>query len=160
MGTATTSGIDHLAELIKGINVAMLTTVDRTGNLHSRPMMTLRRSTDGALWFFTEASSHMVDDVNGHHPVNICYVDAKQERYVSVSGRGRIVNDGAKKAELWESRLAKWMPKGFQDPSVILLRIEVQEAEFWDSGGAREISAALEVNVGEKAVRNEKISFR
>ncbi|HWN93604.1 MAG TPA: pyridoxamine 5'-phosphate oxidase family protein [Methylomirabilota bacterium] len=160
MERATTSALDHLAELIRGIDVAMLTTVDRTGNLHSRPMMALRKTTDGALWFFTEASSHMVDDVAGHHPVSIGYVDAEHGRYVSVSGRARVVGDRAKKAELWESRLAQWLPNGFEDSSVALLRIEVQEAEFWDSGGAREISAAVEFNVREAAVRNEKISFR
>ena len=160
METATMSALDHLTELIRGIDVAMLTTVDRTGHLHSRPMMTLRKTMDDALWFFTEASSHMVDDVNGHHPVNVSYVGTDHGRYVSVSGRARVVSDRAKKAELWERRLAKWLPNGFEDKSVILLRIEVQEAEFWESSGAREVSAAVEFKVGNTAVRNEKILFR
>jgi general stress protein 26 len=160
METATTSALEHLSELIRNIGVAMLTTVDRTGHLHSRPMMTLRNTADNALWFFTQASSHMVDDVNGHHPVNLSYVDSTRGRYISVNGRARVVNDRAKKTALWERRLGAWLPKGCEDASVILLRIEVHEAEVWDSSGEREISASVEFNVNDGTMRNEKISFR
>jgi general stress protein 26 len=158
METTTASALDHLTEIICGIDVAMLTTVDRTGHLHSRPMMTLRKPADGALWFFTQGHSHMVDDVNGHHPVNISYVDSAQGRYVSVSGRARVVNDRAKKEELWERRLGAWLPDGFEDSSVVLLRVEVQEAESWESNNDREITATIEF--GKHGVRNEKLSFR
>lgn len=160
METETTSALEHLSELIRGIDVAMLTTVDRTGHLHSRPMMTLRSTTDNALWFFTQASSHMVDDVNGHHPVNLSYVDSARGRYISVSGRARVVNDRAKKSELWERRLSAWLPKGCDDSSVILLRIEVHEAEVWDASGEREVSASVEFKVNGGGMRNERISFR
>jgi general stress protein 26 len=160
METATTSALDHLTELIHGIDVAMLTTMDRTGHLHSRPMMTLRKTTEGALWFFTQGHSHMVDDVNGHHPVNISYVDSARGRYVSVSGRARVVSDRAKKTELWERRLAAWLPKGVEDSSLVLLRVEVEEAEFWESSSEREITATVEFETRAGGVRNEKISFR
>lgn len=159
METPTMSAIDRLTEVIRNVDVAMLTTVDRTGHLHSRPMMTLQKTIDNALWFFTEASSCMVDDVNGHHPVNVSYVDAKCGCYISVSGRARVVNERTKKAELWERRLAEWLPNGFEDKSVVLLRVEVQQAEFWDSSKAREISAAMEFKVGNAAVRHEQILF-
>ena len=159
METTTGSALDHLTELIHGIDVAMLTTVDRTGHLHSRPMMTLRKAAEDALWFFTQGHSHMVDDVNGHHPVNISYVDSGQRRFVSVSGRARVVNDRSKKAELWDRRLAEWLPNGVEDPSVVLLRVEVQEAEFWETSGKREMTATVEFSSG-GGVRNEKISFR
>jgi general stress protein 26 len=159
METTTAPGLAHLTELIHGIDVAMLTTVDRTGHLHSRPMMALRKPTDGALWFFTQGHSHLVDDVNGHHPVNISYVDSTRGRYISVSGRARVVSDRAKKTELWERRLAEWLPNGVEDSSVVLLRVEVQEAELWESNNAREISATVEFSSGGGA-RNEKIAFR
>jgi general stress protein 26 len=160
METATTSALEHLSELIHGIDTAMLTTVDRSGHLHSRPMMTLRGSAEGALWFFTQGSSHIVDDVQGHHPVNVAYVDPARGRYVSVSGRGRVVKDSAKKTELWERRLAAWLPGAPDDSSIVLIRVEVQEAELWDWNSAREITAGVEFNVSNGGVHNEKISFR
>jgi len=159
METATTSALDQLTERIRGIDAAMLTTVDRTGRLHSRPMMTLHNSSEDALWFFTQGNSHIVDDVQGHHPVNVSYVDSARGRYVSVSGRGRVVKDAAKKAELWERRLGTWLANGPEDPSVVLIRVEVQEAEFWEWNHQREVTATVELNVSSGSVRNEKISF-
>ena len=159
METTTTSALGHLTELIRDIDVAILTTVDRAGHLHSRPMMALHEPSDGALWFFTQGNSHIVDDVQGHHPVNVNYVDSARGRYVSVSGRGRVVKDGAKKTELWERRLAAWLPNGPEDSSVVLIRVEVQEAEFWEWNNEREVTAAVEFKVSNGGVRNEKISF-
>lgn len=159
METTTTSALSHLTEFIHGIDVAMLTTVDRAGHLHSRPMMALHEPSDGALWFFTQGNSHMVDDVQGHHPVNVNYVDSTRGRYISVSGRGRVVKDGAKKTELWERRLASWLPSGPDDSSVVLIRVEVQEAELWEWSNEREVAATVGLNVSSGSVRNEKISF-
>ena len=156
----TTPALEHLSALIQGIDVAMLTTVDRTGHLHSRPMMALRTTIEGALWFFTQGNSPIVDDVNAHHPVNISYVDSAQGRYVSVSGRARLVTDGAKKVELWERRLAAWLPSGAADPSVVLIRVEAQEAESWAWGNEREVTASIEVTTSGGGIQSEKISFR
>lgn len=160
MDNATATAFERLSELLRGIEVAMLTTVDRTGHLHSRPMMTLQHTADNALWFFTEASSHAVDDVNGHHPVNLSYVDSERGRYISVSGRARIVNDRSKKRHFWEKRLAHWLPHGCGDPSVILLRIEVHDAEAWQAGNERAVSASLSIHVDGGGDRGEKISFQ
>lgn len=159
METTTPPRLEHLTELIHSIDVAMLTTVDRTGHLHSRPMMTLRKPADGALWFFAQGYSHAVDDVNGHRSVNIAYADPARGRYVSVSGRARVVNDRAKKKQLWERRLEAWLPGGIEDTSIVLLRVEVEEAEYWESNNEPEISATIQVSSG-AGVRNEKISFR
>jgi general stress protein 26 len=160
METSTTSALEHLTELIHGIDVAMLTTQDRTGRLHSRPMLTLRSTAEGALWFFTQGNSHTVDDVQGHHPVNVSYVDSARRRYVSVSGRGRVLKDAARKAELWERRLSEWLPDGFASSSVVLIRVEIEEAEYWDWNNDREITAAVELKTTGGEARNEKILFR
>ena len=160
MNATTVSPMEHLCDLVRDIDVVMLTTVDRNGKLHSRPMMTLRSAADGAFWFFTQACSHMVDDVQGHHPVNLSYVDSTNGTYVSVSGRARVIHDKAKKSQLWERRLARWLPNGWDDDEVILLRVEVQEAEYWSNGGQREFTAAIEVGVANGGVRNEKILFQ
>ncbi len=156
----TTTALEHLGELIKAIDVSMLTTADRTGRLHSRPMMNLRGTPEGALWFFTQGNSHIVDDVHAHHPVSISYVDSSAGRYVSVSGRARVITDRARKLELWEGRIGKWLPTGAEDPSVVLIRVEVLEAEFWEWGDEREVTASIEVTTSGGGARNEKIVFR
>jgi general stress protein 26 len=130
---AMQNDVEKLAKLIKGIEVAMLTTRDDDGTLRSRPMQTQDRAFDGTLWFFTQASSHKVDEVGREHRVNLSYADPAHNRYVSVSGTANLVRDRAKIDELWSPVLKAWFPKGKDDPEVALLRVEVSQAEYWDA---------------------------
>ena len=127
------SDIQKLGKLIKGIKVAMLTTQDDDGTLRSRPMATQQAEFDGTLWFFTQASSHKVDEIDREHNVNLSYADGGDNRFVSVSGRARLVREKGKIDELWSPILKAWFPKGKDDPDVALLRVDVEKAEYWDA---------------------------
>lgn len=121
-----------LSEKIKGIRVAMLTTLDTENNsLYSRPMVTQDIDFDGALWFFTQVHTLKVDEAN-NQPVNISYVSADENRYVSVSGVAELVRDQKKIEALWKPLHAIWFPGGKNDPELALLKVTVLSAEFWD----------------------------
>lgn len=128
-----------LADLIKGIQFAMMTTVDdpATGSLRSRPMTTQEMKDDGLLWFFTPEHSAKVDEVNREHHVNLSYADPDSNRYVSISGRATLVRDRKKNEELWNPMLKAWFPKGLDDPELSLLRVEIDAAEYWDSPSSK-----------------------
>ena len=125
--------IKHLARVIRGIKVAMLTTVCADGTLHSRPMATQEAHFDGALWFFTSIDSPKVGEVQQESQVNVSYADPNDQRYVSVSGRARLVLDREKIEELWSPLYNVWFPKGLDDPQLALLRVDADKAEYWDS---------------------------
>lgn len=129
--------IEHLGKLIRGIKVAMMTTVEQDGSLRSRPMWTHDGDFDGELWFFTREHSPKVDDVEHDHHVNLSYADPSRDCYVSVSGRCSLVLDKAKAQELWNPTLKAWFPKGLEDPELALLRVRVEKAEYWDSPSSR-----------------------
>jgi general stress protein 26 len=142
---STQDAIQTLAGLIHDIRVAMLTTVGGDGALHSRPMATQKTYFDGELWFLTSANSHKVEELRGSSAgsqesataspgavVNLSYNDPEQERYVSVSGRAEVVRDPAKVRELWRPFYLAWFPKGQDDPQIALIRVRVEEAEYWD----------------------------
>ena len=59
--------IKKLSEMIKDIEIAMLTTAEPDGSLRSRPMATQQFEFDGDLWFFTRASSPKVDEIEHEH---------------------------------------------------------------------------------------------
>ena len=142
---STTSGreesMNKLAELIRGIRVAMLTTLDEQGNFHSRPMATQEAEFDGTLWFFTRSDSPKVGEIDREHRVNVAYADSHKQHYVSVSGTARLVRDPAKNKELWSPVLKAWFPDGLDDPALALLRVDVERGEYWDSPS----SAAVKV---------------
>ena len=130
---ATPDDIEKLAALIKDIEFAMLTTVEPDGSLRSRPMATQKTKFDGTLWFFTEINSGKVGEIEGERHVNLAYADTGNQKYVSVSGLASVVQDRSKAEQLWSPLLKAWFPQGIEDPTLALLKVDVREAEYWDS---------------------------
>ena len=111
----------------------MLTTVDKEGRLHSRPMATQQTEFDGTLWFFTDATSVKVHELQRDRHVNVSYANPDDQRYVSVSGMASTMTDRGKMEELWSPLHKAWFPNGLDDPNIALLRIDVDRAEYWDA---------------------------
>ncbi|MDB5290365.1 MAG: putative ral stress protein 26 [Phycisphaerales bacterium] len=129
--------IQKLNQMIEGIDVAMLTTAMPDGSLHSRPMVSRQVSEDGVLCFFSDADSAKVHEVRRDSHVNISYADTVRQRYVSISGRATVVRDTPKARELWTPIVKAWFPSGPDDPNLVLLRIEIDEAEYWDGPASK-----------------------
>jgi general stress protein 26 len=126
--------LQKLRGLVKDIDFCMLTTVDETGHLHSRPMSSNGDiDPDGSLWFFTSASSHKVDEIAKLPKVSVSFADPDNQRYVSISGTAKLVRDRKKIDELWRPEFKMWFPNGKDDPDVALLRVSTEQAEYWDS---------------------------
>jgi len=125
--------IEKVRDLIKGIKIAMLTTINKSdGSLHSRPMGTQQIEFDGDLWFFTQANSPKAEEIAKDQQVNVAY--AADHRWVSVSGTAQILEDKAKMQELWNPVYKVWFPDGLEDPNLRLLKVTVK-AEYWDTPG-------------------------
>lgn len=157
--------IKKLGEMIEDIEFAMLTTAEPDGTLRSRPMATQQVEFDGDLWFFTRASSPKVDEIEQEHNVNVSYAAPDKQRYVSVSGRARLVRDKNKIKELWSPELKAWFPEGLDDPDLALLKVTAEQAEYWDStsstvahliGFVKAVATGATYQPGE----NEKINLK
>ena len=127
------SDVKLLRDKIKGVRIAMMTTVDADDKLHSRPMATQDQDFDGDLWFFTYDNAPKVDNVAVHRQVNISYAKESDNLYVSVSGTAELVRDRKKIKDLWKPMLKAWFPNGNDDPHVALLKVHVESAEIWDA---------------------------
>lgn len=126
--------LEKLRELVKDIDFCMLTTVDESGDLHSRPMSSNGDiDEDGDIWFFTNATSHKVSEITKLPKVNVSFADTDNQRYISVTGTAQIVRDRAKIDELWRPEFKIWFPEGKDDPEIALLRVALEKAEYWDS---------------------------
>jgi general stress protein 26 len=128
--------IDKLKELLEDIDFAMLTTISG-GKLRSRPMSTQKFEFDGDLWFFTSDQTHKVEEIEADSRVNVAYADPDDNTYVSVFGHAEMVKDRAKIEELWTPILKAWFPDGLDDPTLCLLKVKVEEAEYWDSSNSK-----------------------
>lgn len=131
--------IKKLAELIKDIRIAMLTTVDENGALRSRPMATqeMEEDFDGTVWFFTSDPSGKVGEIKRYQQVNLSYVSTDDDHYVSVIGNAEIVDDAAKMKALWKPVMKAWFPDGLDDPTLRLIKVNIDGAEYWESKGGK-----------------------
>ena len=155
--------IEKLKNLIKDIDFGMLTTMDG-GKLRSRPMSTQQAEFDGDLWFFTSDKTHKVDEIETDNRVNVAYSKPDDNVYVSVSGTAQLVKDREKIEELWNPILKAWFPDGLDDPHLALLKVSVEEAEYWDSPNSKLVQMygfvkALVTGQPARGGENEKISL-
>ncbi|MDB5512274.1 MAG: pyridoxamine 5-phosphate oxidase [Enterovirga sp.] len=125
-------GAAKLYKMIEGVKVAMMTTVEPDGTLHSRPMWNHSSDESGDLWFFTRARTPKVGELQRESEVNLAYSDPSGQDYVSVSGKAEIVRDKAKVKELWSEGLRTWFPNGPDDPDIALIRVHPSGGEYWD----------------------------
>lgn len=135
----TTDQTRKVAELIKGQRFAMFTTTAPDGTLTSRPMALQEVEFDGDLWFFASRDSRKVTHLTANPQVNVTVGD--QSSWVSLTGHARVVSDDATKKELWNAGVEAWFPDGPDDPGIVLIAVDGQSAEYWDTPGGRVASA-------------------
>ena len=125
---------DKLWKMIKDIRFAMFTTRHGNGHLHARPMTTQNQAldSDDSLWFFMSKKGDPVDDLKANPMVGVVYADPSSDTYVSVSGTAALLEDGAKKKQLWNKATEAWFPGGPTDPDLALVQVQVIHANYWD----------------------------
>lgn len=125
---------EHLWRLIKDIRFGMFVTRHANGHLHARPMTTQNTGLDDdtALWFFTSRRGDTAADVAADPSVGMTYADPGDDSYVAISGQARLVEDRAKKEQLWSKMAQAWFPGGVDDPDLALLRLDITHADYWD----------------------------
>ena len=131
----TRTDVHKVAELLKGERFGFLTTITMDGRLTSRPMTLQEVEFDGDLWFFAERDSNPVRHITASPEVNVGV--GSGGTWVSLTGDAVVVEDVAKKRELWNSAVEAWFPQGPDDDSVVLLMVQADSAEYWDSPGGR-----------------------
>ncbi len=142
-----------VAELIRAVRIALLTTVDADGHLHSRPVQTLRVESNRTLWFFTDWGSHKVTQVAHDEHVNLGFADPSRNIFVVVSGTASLLRDPGKARQLWTVEQRAYYPDGPEDPRLALLRVQIERAEYWLAPGRVSylVAAARAVTTGEPA---------
>ena len=122
--------IEKVRELIKGIETAMLTTVSEDG-LVSRPMKTQEVEFDGNLWFLTKKDTGKFHELLRNKQVNVAYAG---KSFVSIRGQAELVESVEKVKEFWSPAYEEIMETTYDDPSLVLIKVNAETAEYWDSG--------------------------
>ncbi|WP_405373334.1 MULTISPECIES: pyridoxamine 5'-phosphate oxidase family protein [unclassified Microbacterium] len=124
---------ETLIDLLPKFRFAMVTTADGEGKLTARPLTVQEHEFDGDLWFIVGRDSSVVADVQSRPAVGVAL--SSNDAWVSLAGRGEIVEDLGRLREFWSPAVEAWFPDGPEDPRVTLLKIDAVSGEYWSSPG-------------------------
>lgn len=129
--------IQKFKKLVEDVNVCMFTTQDDEARLFSRPMTTVQVDDEGNAWFFTNEYSEKINEVSKDNCVYLIYSHPGKNVFVTVRGTCSIILDKNKINELWNPLLKAWYPGGVDDPKLCLIKVETDEAYYWNSSSSK-----------------------
>ena len=156
--------LDRVWEIMEDISVCMVTT-HAGGRMRSRPMHGMPERAENAIYFITDTRGAKDDEIAAAPDVCLAFADIGDNTYLSVTGQADMRRDPAKAEELWSTEAQAWWPRGPQDPNVRVLRVTVDQAEYWDTRG-NSISVALKLMTARMTGRepdlgeNKKVQLR
>ena len=140
MAKRATSTIKKIAKLMRNLDFCMLTTHTKGGGVHVRPMSNNGEvEFDGDVWFFSATDSRKVREIKATPSVHLSYVDLDRWRFVSMSGRARIVRDMEKKRALWQEELKRWFDEGPESDDIVLIKVTPTVVSYWTKNDEGEV---------------------
>jgi general stress protein 26 len=150
---------ERVRDVIAGAGVAMLTTVDDSGRLASRPMLPLLIDGDNRLHFLTHASSEKVAQVAVQPRVAVSVI-GPASTYLSIAGRAVVSHDRDLIERLWRPTYRAWFPDGAADQDLAVLSVTVDRVDFWEAPTSRvsRVLEAIEALVTHRSVETPRQS--
>jgi general stress protein 26 len=87
------------------------------------------------MWFISARDTRHIEDIRTNPEVSVTF--SSRDSWVAVVGRAAVVDDTAKLEELWNTFAEAWLPGGPEDPNAVLIRVDVDRAEYWDTPGGK-----------------------
>ncbi len=123
-----------LVDLMQDMPIAMFTTFGPEGP-RSVPMARQEVEPGAELWFITARDTAHVRALATEPRVALTF--SSRDAWVAMTGRARVVDDLEKLKELWNKFAEAWLPGGPEDPDAVLLHVDVEKAEWWDTPGGK-----------------------
>ena len=122
-----------VGDIIETVRVGMLTTTGSDGIPSSRPMWVQEVDQLGQIWFFTSTSSFLIQQVRQNPKVHVTFADSGKNKFLTAHAMASEVQDIKKMQELWDPTLKAWFKEGLETPGIVLLKLRMDDAEYWDS---------------------------
>lgn len=107
--------------------VMLGTTTDRE---HFEPMYAvLDDDADSEFWFYTKKDNRAAKG----GPATVQFVSKGHDLYASIRGTLVEETDPAVIDRYWNNQVEAWYEGGRQDPSLLMLRFELGDAEIWET---------------------------
>lgn len=154
-----------MGDIIEKVRVGMISTVGADTVPSSRPMYVQEVDELGQIWFFTSTTSHLVERIRANPTVHITFADTDKNKFLTAIAHATEVHDRAKMQELWNPTLKAWFKDGLETPDIVLLKLQPEQAEYWDSPNSAvvRIFGFVKALVSDEPYapgRHEKVNFQ
>ena len=125
--------LGSVAQLLKKLDIGMLTTRAADGALHGRPMSNNGDvEYDGDSWFFAFRDSRKVREIDADPRTELAFIDTPNGTWVNVEGTASVIRDDPeRKRKLWQDDLKRWFADGPDDPNVVLIKLSARHIDAW-----------------------------
>ncbi|MVN87285.1 pyridoxamine 5'-phosphate oxidase [Deinococcus sp. HMF7620] len=121
-----------LAQLMRGLDYCLLTTVTSYGHLGSRPMSNNGEvDYDGTSYFFTWAESRAARDIEKNKHVQLNFQAQKRTLFIAVQGEATLTSDREAMEPHWQSSLEQWFKDGLDTPGLTMIQVEARRIKWW-----------------------------
>jgi general stress protein 26 len=122
---------DHAWAMMEKVRTCLFITRDGD-KLRGRPMSATVDKDEGAIYFLAKKGTDKEEEAIEGGTVTLSFQDGQD--FVVVSGHPRFSSDRAKIRELFGPMAKAWF-EGPEDPTIRLITVIPDEAEYWDTPG-------------------------
>ena len=135
-----------IAEKLKEIDFAMLSTSTSTGSIASRPMSNNGDvEYDGDNYFFAFESAHTIKEIEADDKIGLTFVGSKgvlgkPPIFVAIEAKAQLIRDKAAFKAHWNKDIEDWAPEGVDTPGLILIKAHATRIHYWDGKDEGELT--------------------
>jgi len=123
--------LSELAQKMRNIDIAMLSTHTGSGDIASRPMSNNGEvEYDGTSYYFTFEAAHSVQDISENPKVGLSFQSKGIQ--VAVEGTATLIRDKAPMREHWSPDLDKWFEDGIDTPDIVMIQVDATRVHYWE----------------------------
>jgi general stress protein 26 len=133
-----TKTLAEIAEIMRDVDFAMLSTHSDGGTIAARPMSNNRDvDYDGDSWYFAFEDTRLVAEIRGDAKVGLGFQGKSgllgmKPVFVHIEGNAELIQDKGQFAAHWTKDLDRWFKQGIDTPGLTLIKVHGQRAHYWD----------------------------
>ena len=141
-----TKTLGEIAEMMRDIDFAMLSTYTDGGAIAARPMSNNGDvEYDGDSFFFCYEEARSIADIEADPKVALSFQGnkgllGKPPIFIAVEGHAQLIRDKASFAEHWVSDLDYWFKDGIDTPNIVLIKVHATRIHYWDGQDDGEVT--------------------
>lgn len=104
-------------------------------NAHSMPMSAVfDDDIPNTLFFYTSTDNRAVQALPQTSKAMVQYASKGHDFFACLSGRLSTTNDRDLIDKFWSNPVEAWYENGKDDPKLVMLRMDLEDAEMWEAG--------------------------